>query len=91
MNANNFNQQPLWIASQQYPMSYDSILKAPANFRDSALYSNDPSDPMFAYHVAQHIADGDGFVQPISAIDQRQHPQSYLNQPNYINIPGKPN
>ena len=68
------------ISSAPYPMSYDSILKAPANFRDSALYSNDPTDPMFTYNVPQHLADRN--------IDQHQNPHNHFDQPSYTNIPG---
>ena len=91
MNNNNFNQPPpqqLLISSQHYPRSFDSILKAPANFRDSALYSNDPSDPMSAYNVPQPLADGNGAIQHVSVVDQRQNPQNYFYQPSYTNIPG---
>ena len=82
MNNNNFNQtpQPLSISSQHYPRSFDSILKAPANFRDSALYSNDPTDPMFTYNVPQHLADRN--------IDQHQNPHNHFDQPSYTNVPG---
>ena len=69
-------------------MSFESILKAPANFRDSALYSNDPSDPMFLYNVAQHLEDGNAVIPPISVVDQHQYPRNYSYQPSYTNISG---
>ena len=104
MNDNtNFNQLPLQMIShprpdgqqyQQHPyhpqMRFESILKAPANFRDSALYSNDPTDPMFSYHLAQQLGDGNNGLQPGSAsVNQSQHPSSQFYQPSYSNIPGK--
>ena len=89
----NFNQYPLQMMSPHaqppYPMRFESILKAPANFRDSALYSNDPTDPMFSYHVAEQMAAGNNGLQHASAMDQCQYPSSYLYQPSYTNIPGE--
>ena len=91
----NFNQYPLQMMSSSshaqhpYPMRFESILKAPANFRDSALYSNDPTDPMFSYHVAEQMAAGNNGLQHASAMDQCQYPSSFLYQPSYTNIPGE--
>jgi hypothetical protein len=91
VNNNNFNQpQQLLISSQHYP-SFDSILKAPSNFRDSALYSNDPSNPMFSYNVPQGVVDRNGEIQPVPVVDQRQNPKNYFYQPSYTNIPGNSN
>merc|ERR1712223_454080 len=89
----NFNQYPLQMISSHaqhpYPMRFESILKAPANFRDSALYSNDPKDPIFSYHVAEQMAAENNGIQHAPAMDQCQYPSSYLYQPSYTNIPGR--
>ena len=95
-DSSNINQLPLQMlspshpqAQQPYQMRLDSILKAPANFRDSALYSNDPTDPMFSYHIAHEMTDGNTGMTPAVVVDQGQHSSSYMYQPSYTNIPGK--
>ena len=84
-----FNPQPFLIHAQHlHPTNVDSILKAPANFRDSALYTNDPSDPMFRYNIPQHRTDGEEALQAVSGTDQRKPQEHYFHQPSYTNIPG---
>ena len=85
-NENASHQQQL-VSSQHHPLSFDSVLKAPANFRDSALYSNDPNDHKFPFQVVPHFSADDETLQPAAVIDQRQQ-QHYFYQPSYTNIPG---
>ena len=86
----NFNLQPqhLLAASGTHPMSFESILKAPDNFRDSALYTNDPSDPMFLYNVPPPRNERLDPQQTESTVNRQQQQPNYDFQPSYTNIPG---
>ena len=86
----NFNLQPqhLLAASVTHPMSFESILKAPDNFRDSALYTNDPSDPMFLYNVPPPRSERLDPPQTGSNVNMQQQQPNYDFQPSYTNIQG---